>query len=114
MRRKHRLDHRFIRNPGGAFVMDHHVITRCVIWISVNGKSGLGRGVIHMDLVHDDIRTGFNSFFQNVLLSEIIMAATASNQQSFERLGVSGCDGDETTNKKDRERLDESCHEDTV
>jgi hypothetical protein len=41
----------------------------------------MGAGVIRMDLVHDDINAGFESFFQNLFLFGVIMATTARDQE---------------------------------
>jgi hypothetical protein len=75
---------------GTAFVVDDEVVAFGVIRIAEDGERWLGGFVVGMDLIDDDVDSRFEAFFQDVFLFSIFVAATASDEEGFERFLVGG------------------------
>jgi hypothetical protein len=88
--RKHAFDYCFVADICGAFVMDYHVVAFGVIWETIDRKVWFHGGVVRVNLVNDDVCACLDTFFEDVFLSLVIVAAAAGDEQSLEglRLGI--------------------------
>ena len=87
VRREHTGDHLRITDARRALVVNHQIVTLCIIGIAINGDRRLGTFVRRMGVIDLDIDPALQSLFQNILLVRIIMAAPARDQQRPQRLG---------------------------
>jgi len=62
-----------------AFVVDHHVITLCVVGISVDGEWRVGGGIVCVDLSYDGMCPRFDPFFKDTFLTSVCVTATAGD-----------------------------------
>ena len=78
---------------GRAFVVNDDIVTGRPILFFVAGEAGFGGTIGGIADVHDDMGPRFEARFEHILLLFIVVAATAGDQQRFERLGRFGRGG---------------------
>jgi hypothetical protein len=97
------IDDGLICHVGSTLVVNHYIVSLCPVWVFVDSEMGLGRSVIGIldgDLAVD---AGLDALGQYKLLFAIVVAATADDEEHFERfdfrLGkAEACEG--TTDKE--------------
>ena len=72
--------------------MDYEIVPFCVIWVPVNCEWRLGGFVVRVYLVDGRLDAFFDAVFQDVLLSGVVMAAAACNEQNLEGFWFLGLD----------------------
>jgi len=77
----------FLVYASRTFVVDDEVEAFRVVRVTVDSKVRFGRLVIGMDLGDFGVKTFFESFFEDVLLLGVIMAAAAGDEQNSEGFG---------------------------
>src|SRR6185437_6311636 len=85
VRREDALDDRGIVDVGGALVVDHDIVALRVIGVAVDRERRFGRGVVVVDLINDHIGASFEAVLEDVLLSGVVVAAAACDQQDSQR-----------------------------
>ena len=83
-----------IGDGGGTLVVDHEIVAFGVARIGMGGENGGRRFVGGMHVLDDDIGARFEPVLQKIFLRDVIVAATAGEQENLERLGRGGGESD--------------------
>ena len=67
--------------------MDDNVVSLSVVGIAVDREWGIVARVVRVNLIDHNVGPSLETFFNDILLRRVRMAATAGNQKHLERLG---------------------------
>ncbi len=81
------LDHGWVIDVGGAFVMDDQVVALGVIGVAVDRQGWVRAAIRNIDDVHHRVGPRLDALLQDVFLLRVIVATAAGDQQDLERFG---------------------------